>query len=106
MLRIHHVSDPIVTTVPTATSGLDRATAIRRSLAAFVWGLFGWLPVLGLIPAVRALTHWWVVRSKYRDPWNPAAAYLRAGTFLAVFGLLSTILLGLGVALVIADSLF
>ena len=84
---------------------MDRVTAIRRSLAAFVWGLFGWLPVLGLVPAVRALTHWWVVRSNFRNQWNPASAYLRAGTVLAVFGLLSTIVLGVVIALAIADSL-
>jgi hypothetical protein len=84
---------------------MDRATAIRRSLAAFVWGLFGFLPLLGLVPALRALTHWWVVQSNFRDQWNPASAYLRAGMVLAGFGLLSTLLLGVVIALVIADSL-
>ena len=84
---------------------MDRVTAIRRSLAAFVWGLFGFLPLLGLVPALQALTHWWVVHSNFRDQWNPASAYLRAGMVLAGFGLLSTLLLGVVIALVIADSL-
>jgi len=85
---------------------MDRVTVIRRSLAAFVWGLFGFVPLLGLVPALLALTPCWAVRSNSRDQWNPASAYLRAGMFLAGFGLLSTILLGFVIALAIADSLF
>jgi hypothetical protein len=104
MRRIQHTSDPIETITPTMTSGMDRASAIRRSLATFVWGLFGWLPVLGLIPAVCALSHWWIVRSNFRDQWNPASAYLRAGMVFAGFGLLSTILLAAVIALAIVGS--
>jgi hypothetical protein len=82
---------------------MDRITAIRRSLAAFVWGIIGVLPVIGLIPAVCALGHWWAVQSKYRDQWNPASTYLRLGGALALFGLLSTVLLVAVVVIEIAD---
>jgi hypothetical protein len=83
---------------------MDRMTAIRRSLAAFVWSFFGLLPVIGVIPGICALAHWSAVRSKYRDGWNPAAAYLKAGALLAVLGLLNTLLWGVVVAMVIASS--
>ncbi len=83
---------------------MDRITAIRRSLAAFVCGIFGFLPLIGIIPAACALNHWWAVRSKYRDQWNPASAYLRAGVAFALFNLLSTTLLGAVIALAIANS--
>jgi len=83
---------------------MDRITAIRRSLAAFVWGIFGFLPLIGLIPAVRALVHWRVVRGQFRNEWNPAAAYLNAGVALALFGLFSTLLLGAFIALAIVGA--
>jgi hypothetical protein len=84
---------------------MDRITAIRKSLAAFVCGIIGVLPVLGLIAAVSAIRHGWDVRSQFRGQWNPASAYLRAGVALALFGLLSSLLLGSVIALAIADSL-
>jgi hypothetical protein len=82
---------------------MDRITAIRRSLTAFVWGMMGFLPVIGLIPAVCALSHWWAVRSKYRAEWNPASLYLRAGVALALFGVLSTALLVVAIAIAITN---
>ena len=83
---------------------MDRATAIRRSLAAFVWGLIGVVPVIGLIPAVCALGHWWAVQANYKDPWNPASAYQAAGGLLAVIGLLSTTLIGAALAVAVCSS--
>jgi hypothetical protein len=83
---------------------MDRITAIRRSLAAFVCGIFGFMPVIGIIPAACALTHWWAVRSKYRDQWNPASAYLRTGLAFALFGILSTTLLVAVIALAIINA--
>jgi hypothetical protein len=84
---------------------MDRITAIRKSLAVFVYGIIGILPLVGLVPAVCALSQWWRVRSGYRSQWNPASAYLRAGSALALFGLLSSILLGLVIAIAIVDGL-
>ena len=83
---------------------MDRVTAIRRSFAAFVCGILAFLPLIGIIPAVCALNHWWAVRSNYRDQWNPASPYLRAGVAFALFSLLSTTLLGAVLALAIANS--
>ena len=81
---------------------MDLIAAIRRSLAAFVWGIIGTLPVIGLLPAICALGHWRAVRSAYRGQWNPASGYLRAGAACAFFGLLSTVLLIVVIAFSIA----
>ena len=83
---------------------MDRALAIRRSLSAFVCGIFSFFPVLGAVPAVCAIAQWWSVRSRYKDQWNPASAYLRAGLALAVLGLLSAMLLFVVLALAISNS--
>ena len=83
---------------------MDRITVIHRSLSAFVCGIFAFLPLIGLIPAVCALHHWRIVRANYADQWNPAARYLRIGVAFASFGLLSTILLGAVIALAIVNS--
>jgi len=83
---------------------MDRITAIRRSLAAFVCGILGLLPVLGLIPAVWALGLSSAVRSQYRDEWNPAVMYLRAGVILAILGILNTVLLVAVLAFAIATD--
>jgi uncharacterized membrane protein len=71
---------------------MDRITAIRKSLTAFVCGLFGLVPVLGFVPAVCALVWWRQVRKRYREPWNPAASYLTWGAVLGAVGLLASAL--------------
>ena len=83
---------------------MDRITAIRRSLAAFVCGILSLLPVIGIAAAACALNHSRAIRLKYARQWNPASAYLRAGELLAVLGTLGTILLGLVIALAVADA--
>jgi hypothetical protein len=83
---------------------MDRITAIRKSLTAFVCGIVGLLPVVGLIPAICSLSLCLAVRSKYRGQWNPASAYLRAGTAFALFGLLLTILLVFVIAISVAGD--
>ena len=86
---------------------MERTTAIRRSLAAFVWGIAAILiPVIGLLPAMFALGHWWAVRSAYRNQWNPASAYLTAGAVLAFVGLLSTVLSGVVLAAALVSQFF
>ena len=37
---------------------MDLATAIRISLRAFVWGIVGFLPVIGLLPGCYAVSCW------------------------------------------------
>jgi hypothetical protein len=76
---------------------MDRITAIETSLAAFVWGLFGFIPFLGIIPAICALVHWARIRAGFRNEWNPASAYLDCGVILAT--------LGLGISFLIAGAL-
>ncbi len=72
---------------------MDRITAIRRSQTAFVCGLIGFLPIIGIVPAVCALGCWARIRSRYGKEWNPASAYLSWGARLAALGLAASVLL-------------
>jgi hypothetical protein len=83
---------------------MELSSAIRLSLRAFVCGIFGFLPVLGLVPAVYVLLCWRRIRFGFQTGWNPADHYLRIGVILALLGLLGTIVLGFAVALAIAGS--
>ena len=64
----------------------SRVLIIRLSLRAFVCGLVGVVPVIGLVPAIYALFCWARIRSRYRAEWNPASNYLSWGTLLSVAG--------------------
>ena len=83
---------------------MERIAAIEQSLTVFVCGIVGFLPVLGLIPAVHALVCWIRVRRKYGNQWNPAAPYLRAGAMMALLGVLSSMLLIAVVCIAIAEA--
>ena len=80
---------------------MDRITAIRKSLTTFTCGIVGFLPVIGLIPAVYAILNWRRVTVQYGKEWNPASAYLSWGARLATLGLLGSalVLISLGFAL-------
>ena len=82
---------------------MPRIIVIRKSLTAFVCGLVGFLPFLGLVPGLYALYCWAHIRARYPDEWNPAAAYLSWGARLSLLGLLGTALVT-SVALVQALS--
>jgi hypothetical protein len=79
---------------------MPRIFVIRKSLAAFVCGLIGFLPIVGIVPGLYALSCWGSIRIRYPDEWNPASAYLSWGVRLAVLGFLSTALIV--VALIVA----
>jgi hypothetical protein len=66
---------------------MARIIVIQLSLRAFVCGLIGVLPVIGVVPGLYALSCWVRIRRRYRDAWNPASSYLRWGSALAVGGL-------------------
>ena len=83
---------------------MDRITAIEKSLTVFVCGIIGFLPVLGLMPAVHALVCWARVSAKYGRQWNPASAYLRAGALLATLGVLGSMLVIAVVCMAIANA--
>ena len=78
---------------------MNRTTAIEKSLSAFVNGIFGFIPVLGCVPAIYALVCWREVQNQYGKEWNPAARYLSWGARLGAFGLLGTALIALLAAL-------
>ena len=72
---------------------MPRIIVIRKSLAAFVCGLIGFLPIIGVVPGIYALFCWNRIRTHYPDEWNPASAYLSWGARLALFGLLGSALI-------------
>jgi hypothetical protein len=74
-------------TIDYQLSKVPRIIVIQLSLRAFVCGLVGVLPVIGLVPGLYALSCWARIRRCYRDEWNPASNYLRWGSILAVLGL-------------------
>ena len=64
-----------------------RVNVIQLSLRAFVCGLIGVLPLIGLVPGLYALFCWARIGRRYAGEWNPASAYLSWGAALAVVGL-------------------
>ena len=60
---------------------------IDLSIKAFVCGLLGMLPAVGVVPGLYALFCWARVRRRYREEWNPASGYLSWGTALALLGI-------------------
>ena len=60
---------------------------IELSLRAFICGLFGLVPLIGLVPGVCALSCSVRISRRYAGEWNPASAYLNWGVALAVLGL-------------------
>ena len=80
---------------------MPRILIIRDSLPAFVCGVVGFLPLVGVLPGLYALFCWARIRSRCPDEWNPASAYLSWGARLALVGLLSSALL---VSVVIVTS--
>ena len=71
---------------------MDRITAIEKSCTVFACGLIGLLPLIGLIPATYALVSGRQIQVQYRESWNPAARYLKAGISMAALGFLSSAL--------------
>jgi hypothetical protein len=69
---------------------MPRAIVIQLSLRAFVCGLFGVLPVIGLVPGLYAVYCWAVIQKRYPTEWNPASAYMSCGAALAMVGLAIT----------------
>jgi len=60
---------------------------IQLSLRAFVCGLIGVLPIIGLAPGLYAVFCSIRINRRYSGEWNPASGYLSWGTALAVLGL-------------------
>ncbi len=69
---------------------LDRIGVIRQSLAIFIYGIAGLVPVIGLLPAIMALIRGFRLRRRYAEP-NPADNYRKWGIVLGVCGILITV---------------
>jgi hypothetical protein len=65
---------------------------IKKSMQAFVCGLIGILPIIGVIPGIYAIICSGYVHGKYPDEWNPASLYLSWGARLGAIGVLFSIL--------------
>jgi hypothetical protein len=78
-----------------------RAEVIRQSLQVFSLGIWGMLPLLGLVCGLSAFVACVAARTRYRNVWNPADRYLLAGGTLGLLGFLSS----LGLVLVIGTAI-
>ncbi len=77
-----------------AAKRMNTIEAISVSLRAFVCGIFGLLPIIGLVPGLYAMYCWSRVHDRFRNEWNPAGPYLMAGLLFGTIGLVfSTILI-------------
>ncbi|HTL56668.1 MAG TPA: hypothetical protein VL361_13370 [Candidatus Limnocylindrales bacterium] len=83
---------------------MDLIGAIRKSLTAFVCGIFGFLPIIGLIPALYTVSCWRSVSKHYGKQWNPARRYLLGGVLLATIGLLGSALILVAILFAIAQG--
>lgn len=81
---------------------MDRINAIRTSLTAFVCGLIGLLPVIGVPFGVAAIVIFIRARRRKSTEWNPAEHYIDWG---ARFGLLGLVLTLIGAALFFANTI-
>lgn len=66
----------------------QRIQLIERSLRLFTCGLLSLIPVIGLAPALIAVTTHFKIWSEDAGEWNPARPYLIAGYCLAWLGIL------------------
>jgi hypothetical protein len=69
---------------------MDRITAIELSLRIFVCGMLSLCPFLGIFPAAAAVVGYFQLRRGYPDV-NPANRYAEGGAWLAVLGLVITL---------------
>lgn len=63
---------------------LDRSGVIRQSVSVLICGIAGFLPVIGLFPAVSAVVNGLRIRRAYPGP-NPVDGYRRWGLALGIF---------------------
>ena len=73
-------------------------------MTAFMCGLLGLLPLIGLVPAVCAIGYWVRMRSRYRNEWNPASLYLNLSAVLGVLGIFFAVLATIFIALYIIST--
>lgn len=84
---------------------MDRIRVIERSLVCFVCGWLSFIPLAGIIPAIRAVRLYRQVRAEVGQNWNPADRYLFFGYVLAWVGSLITVIpLGLALSLLLKQA--
>ncbi len=66
---------------------LDRSGMIRQSVSVFIHGIFGLLPLIGIIPAVSAVIHGIRIRRAYAGA-NPVDHYRKWGMALGGLSIL------------------
>ena len=69
----------------------ERIAIIRKSLTIFICGLFGLLPVIGIIPGIFSMVGWAQIR-RHSEDINPAARYVTWGVWLSLLGIFISLL--------------
>jgi hypothetical protein len=81
---------------------MDRITIINKSLTAFICGLFGLLPVIGIPFGLAAIVFFVRTRLRKSTEWNPAEHYLNWAARLALIGAVLTLIV---IALAMASAI-
>jgi hypothetical protein len=69
----------------------ERIAIIRKSLTIFICGLFGLVPVIGIIPGIFSMVGWVRIR-RHSEDINPAARYAKWGVWLSLLGIFISLL--------------
>ncbi len=84
---------------------MDKIRAMECSLRCFGFGLISLVPLVGVPAALIALYFFMQGHATAANEWNPAESYLQGGRFLALTGLLITLLTVLVVTAIIFAKL-
>jgi hypothetical protein len=82
-----------------------RSESIRLSLRAFVGGLFGLLPLVGIPAALFAIVCWAKTLRRLNPSWNPGSRYLYTGLGFALAGICISLLASLALLIWASNAL-
>lgn len=66
---------------------MDKVLVINQSLRCYRWSWFSLIPMLGIVPAMIAISHFRKAGAETGDGWNPARRYAVWGLLIAIIGL-------------------
>lgn len=78
---------------------MDRVRIIEGSLACFRYGVLSFIPLVGIVPMIRAIRMHRQILAEAGGDWNPADRYLACGYALARAGCLISVVFPLVLAL-------
>ncbi|MDB6025073.1 MAG: hypothetical protein JWM68_1296 [Verrucomicrobiales bacterium] len=71
----------------------ERIYIIQESMRCFVYSLCGFVPLVGILPAILSIVFYRRARIATGMDWNPARTYLRWGIVLAWFNLIVEVII-------------